>query len=350
MFETDHMRQFMQITDTLFSMQRRDICEEKTKLTACFKSAVFPVVRLRVAFQPRNVFQEFPIELSANCIKEITGIVEYPGSEENDPLTLAFKNFYLTDDKQTVIAESVEAVPSVIRTKTDANSEITDGKTQKAFIQGWPEELDDDFPLPATTPDRLVSVTIQWRSVQERLDFKRCLSSFYYAPCVPDNYNQKIRVERDGMAVRVRESTFPSRCCVCAYFLPTLHNEIKIKIVRSKRGYLEIGWASEKEQMRAPISINLLTKETTPGLQYIVFDQTQDTKLQKDDMVIIKRIHFKQNGKVLSDGIGIARARRASDPKGMPYMFIGAFELGETNFEGLVFWLRDPGDCIMMVE
>ncbi|CAL6030955.1 Hypothetical_protein [Hexamita inflata] len=77
---------------------------------------------------------------------------------------------------------------------------------------------------------------------------------------------------------------------------------------------------------------------------------TKRFKLQKDDMVIIKRIHFKQNGKVLSDGIGIARARRASDPKGMPYMFIGAFELGETNFDGLVFWLRDPGDCIMMVE
>lgn len=45
------------------------------------------------------------------------------------------------------------------------------------------------------------------------------------------------------MAARVTEMNYPSRAAICAYFLPTLHNEIKIKVLRTKRGYIEIGWA-----------------------------------------------------------------------------------------------------------
>lgn len=190
--------------------------------------------------------------------------------------------------------------------------------------------------------------------MQEKMEFRRCLSSFYYVPCVPSMCNQQIRVERDGLAVRVCESNFPARAPICAYFLPTLHNEIKVRVTKTKRGYLEIGWADVSDganPMRQLVSLNLLTKEVSPcTLQYVIFDQTQDTKLQNNDMIIIKRIKFKQGGREATDGIAIARARRQSDGKGLPYIFIGAIELGEENFDMIMFWLRDPGDRLAMVE
>lgn len=65
---------------------------------------------------------------------------------------------------------------------------------------------------------------------------------------------------------------------------------------------------------------------------------------------MVKRINFKMDGQVLTDGIAISRARRATDNKGMPYIFIGAVELGEEGFDQLVVWLRDAGDCLTIVE
>lgn len=62
--------------------------------------------------------------MSSNVVREITGIVEYPGVSENTPMVLSFKNYYLTANKNTVIVESTETVPSIIRTKTEAKSEI----------------------------------------------------------------------------------------------------------------------------------------------------------------------------------------------------------------------------------
>lgn len=72
--------------------------------------------------------------------------------------------------------------------------------------------------------------------------------------------------------------------------------------------------------------------------------------IQKNDMLMIKRINFKEAGKTTTDGIAISRARRTSDEKGLPYIFLCAIELGEENFDGITLWLRDPGDCLSIVE
>lgn len=103
---------------------------------------------------------------------------------------MAFKNFVLSEDRASVIAEAMETVPSVIRTKKEMKSDIIDQKTKIGYIQNWPtEDLDDDFSLPQVTPDRLLAVTVKWRMKTEKLEFSRCLSSFYYPPMVPDIYN-----------------------------------------------------------------------------------------------------------------------------------------------------------------
>ena len=82
-YQTDTIKDFITTSTQLYDQQKRQISEELSSLGADFKSAVYPVMRPRAVFQPRNVFHEFPANLSRNVIKEISALVSYPGSGEN---------------------------------------------------------------------------------------------------------------------------------------------------------------------------------------------------------------------------------------------------------------------------
>lgn len=64
------------------------------------------------------------------------------------------------------------------------------------------------------------------------------------------------------MAVRVRETACTCRAAICAYFLPTLHNEIKLKVINTKRGWIEIGWSDS--EMKKVTAVNLMTQQIFP--------------------------------------------------------------------------------------
>ena len=119
----------------------------------------------------------------------------------------------------------------------------------------------------------------------------------------------------------------------------------------SKRGFLEVGWADVDQQKNAT-AINLLTKEISPpsiGNSY--FPAFEDSRIRTGDVISIKRIKFMMNEtKAATDGIAVSRSRRTDDPRGLPYIFLGALELYEEKFEHLCIWMKDVGDCIMMIE
>ena len=71
---------------------------------------------MRVALQPRNVFNEFPKDLPSSIINEIHGEVYYPDIGQTNPINIAFQNFFLADGGYTIIAEAKETIPAVLRT------------------------------------------------------------------------------------------------------------------------------------------------------------------------------------------------------------------------------------------
>lgn len=138
MYKTENLLQFSEMTRQLLEIQRKEICEAKSGFNVCLKSAVFPIIRLRVALQPRNIFGEFPIDLQSSIIQEISAEVFYPDVGQTQPISITFQHFFLTDDGNTIIAESRDVVPAILRAKNPGAGGPVDSQTGRALIDGFP--------------------------------------------------------------------------------------------------------------------------------------------------------------------------------------------------------------------